>query len=291
MSLTLTCMLAASISSLGAWVSRDPELQSGPGARHVTVDIVMPSGQLATGETTTIGVRFRIAPEWHLYWNGQNDSGAAPTLDFAGSDPRLTFGAAVWPVPTRHVAEGDIVDHIYEGDRVMLVPLTVEKGVEGQVAITVRSEILVCRDACLPGRVGATANVGVGVQAGPKGPGAATLDGARAALPLPMRSDTPFDARLEDGTLIVEPRAGRRLSRLTFMPGPGCEATTLQPDCESRAEGDASPRLRVTLASQVASGIVQCEDVTGVVTNWQVDLKGEARPASPAKQGGSDSSK
>ena len=297
MSLAMTCILAASMSLPGAAVPYEPEERGGPGepggpgARHVTCDLIVPSRQLAAGSTTIIGVRFRIAPEWHLYWNGQNDSGAAPTLDFSGSDPRLTFGAALWPVPKRHVAEGDIVDHIYRGECVLLVPLTVEKGIGGPVAIKVRSEILVCREACLPGRVGATANVDVGVQAGPRGPGATTLDEATAALPLPMRSDTPFDARIDEGALIVEPQQGRRLSRLTFMPGPGCEATTLHPDCESRAEGDASPRLSVTLVSGGATGIMQCEDVSGAVTNWRVELKGRERPASPAKEGESDSSK
>ncbi len=287
MSLAMTCILVASMSLPGAALPHEPEESGGPGARHVTCDLIVPSRQLAAGSTTIIGVRFRIAPEWHLYWNGQNDSGAAPTLDFSESDPRVTFGPASWPVPKRHVAEGDIVDHIYEGDCVMLVPLTVEKDVEGDVVIKLRSEILICREACLPGRVGATTSVGVAAAAGPTSPDSATLEKVKASQPRATGAATPFDARFEDGALIVEPRPGRRLSRLTFMPGPGCEAAALHPDCESRAEGDASPRLAVRLRSKVATGIVQCEDAAGGVTNWQVDMKGKAEAAG---NGDSDSS-
>ncbi|MEY3231517.1 MAG: hypothetical protein RL689_1606 [Planctomycetota bacterium] len=272
MARTLGCILAASMLALTSGASHgvaaDPD--PGPGAKHVACDLLLPSRQLAAGTTTIIGVRFRIADEWHLYWNGQNDSGAAPTLDFSGSDPRLTFGAARWPVPTRHVAEGDIVDHIYERECVMLVPLTVAKGVEGDVTISLRSEILVCREACLPGRVGATATVRLGAEAG-EPTGAAALAKAEAALPREMKGPMPFDWRMEGSSLIVEAKSGQRLRRLTFMPGPGCEATTLQPGCESRSEGGSVPRLEVALASKQAKGIIQCEDESGGVTSWNLD--------------------
>jgi hypothetical protein len=81
----------------------------------------------------------------------------------------------------------------------------------------------------------------------------------------------PFDWRMEGSSLIVEAKAGQRLRRLTFMPGPGCEATTLQPGCESRSEGGSVPRLEVALASKRAEGIIQCEDESGVVSSWNLD--------------------
>lgn len=282
MSPTLTCILAAAMFPLGNLTPRGTDPDAGPGAKHVSCDLLLPSRRLAAGVTTTIGVRFRIADEWHLYWNGHNDSGAAPTLDFSGSDPRLTFGPAAWPVPARHVAEGDIVDHIYEGECVMLVPLTVAKGVEGDVTISLRSEILVCREACLPGRVGATATVRLGAEAG-EPTGAAALAKAEAALPREMKGPMPFDWRMEGSSLIVEAKSGQRLRRLTFMPGPGCEAASLATDCESRSGAGEVPRLEVALTSEAAKGIVQCEDEAGVVTSWSLSLSRPAEPATPSR--------
>jgi len=283
---TLTCILAAAMFPLGNLTPRGTDPDAGPGAKHVSCDLLLPSRRLAAGVTTTIGVRFRIADEWHLYWNGHNDSGAAPTLDFSGSDPRLTFGPAAWPVPARHVAEGDIVDHIYEGECVMLVPLTVGAGVEGDVTISLRSEILVCREACLPGRVGAKATVSVGAaaeKAAPATPEAAALAKAAEHLPREMKGAMPFEARLEGKTLIVETRAGHRLRRLTFMPGPGCEAASLATDCESRSGAGEVPRLEVALTSEAAKGIVQYEDEAGVVTSWSLSLSRPAEPATPSR--------
>jgi thiol:disulfide interchange protein DsbD len=176
----------------------------------VTVDVILPSNQLAAAADDDHRRAVPHRAEWHLYWNGHNDSGEAPTLDFSGSDPRLTFGAATWPVPRRHVAEGDIVDHIYEGDCVMLVPLTVEKGVAGDVVIKVRSEILVCREECLPGRLGASRRpLTLEWRRDRVVPDAATLEQATASLPRPMRR---FALRRTVGGCAVDRRAssGRR---------------------------------------------------------------------------------
>ncbi|MEI7657363.1 MAG: protein-disulfide reductase DsbD N-terminal domain-containing protein [Phycisphaerae bacterium] len=287
MPLVLTRILAASMCLPANAASPSPDPEPGPGAKHVACDLVLPREQLAADTTTTIGVRFRIAPGWHLYWNGQNDSGAAPTIDFAGSDPRLAFGPAAWPVPVRHAAEGDIVDHVYEGECLLLVPMTVAKGVEGALPIRFRSDLLVCSEACLPGRVHTTINVGAGPAAGPPGAGAAVLERATGAMAREMQGPVPFAARLESRTLFVEPRQGQQLRRLTFMPGPGCEATTLAPDCESRVDKGGTPRLEIKLNSPGASGIVQCEDDTGQVTNWRLDLRDAGVSEADARNHGS----
>lgn len=286
----LSFILAALTVSPSQPSLAEPPQASGPGARHVTCDLILPSRSLTADATTTIGVRFRIAKGWHLYWNGQNDSGAAPTLDFSGSDPRLSFGTASWPVPVRQVAEGEIVDHVYEGECIMLVPLTIAKDGAGHATITLRSDVLVCSDSCLPGRVGTTTTVGVGPHAGPPTADAAALEKAAAALPREPGQAMPFTSRLADRRLIVEPSEGRRMRRLTFMPGPGCEVARLSPDCESRGEGSRQPRLEVELHSPGASGIVQCEDDAGVVTSWRLESKGASvsggeatNAASPSK--------
>jgi hypothetical protein len=85
---------------------------------HATPEIILEDDAIAPGGTTWIGVRFKIENGWHLYWNGRNDSGSPPS--FAGELPAgYTLGEWLWPAPKRHIAPGDILDHIYE-DSVLL---------------------------------------------------------------------------------------------------------------------------------------------------------------------------
>lgn len=116
---------------------------------HAQPEVILESDAIAPGGTTWIGVRFKIEEGWHLYWNGRNDSGSAPT--FAVDLPAgYTLGEWHWPAPKRHVAPGDILDHIYEGSVLLMAPLkapptTSSNAKDGtKITIKIAADWLVC---------------------------------------------------------------------------------------------------------------------------------------------------
>lgn len=57
------------------------------------------------------------------------------------------------PVPTRYVGPGDLLDHVYEKQVLLIVPVMVPEDATPGAQMTFRAgvEWLVCKEACLPG--------------------------------------------------------------------------------------------------------------------------------------------
>lgn len=94
---------------------------------------------------TTIGIHFRIDPEWHIYWKNAGDSGAAPKFAFVSKDAAV--GPVQWPFPHR-MPLGDLTNFGYEKE--VAFPLTVDPTGEN-LRLEVKLEWLVCKVECLPG--------------------------------------------------------------------------------------------------------------------------------------------
>ncbi|MFG0305915.1 MAG: protein-disulfide reductase DsbD domain-containing protein [Phycisphaerales bacterium JB040] len=104
---------------------------------------------LVAGEVNTLGLAFELEPGWHLYFDGQNDTGFAP-------DPGIEWPegwelvAIEQPVPVRYVAAGDLLDHVLEGEPVLLLRVRVPEDEAGRtVRLRGDSSWLVCKEACL----------------------------------------------------------------------------------------------------------------------------------------------
>ncbi len=140
-------------AGVAAAMSEGQAIMAEPPANHVAVDLVVPPVPPAGGEIL-VGVRFKIEKGWHIYWNGQNDSGMSPTLSWT-LPPGYSLGEARWPSPVRHASPGNIVDHVYEREAVLLVPIRATPGATGAGPreageIAVQAEWLVCNDVCVP---------------------------------------------------------------------------------------------------------------------------------------------
>jgi DsbC/DsbD-like thiol-disulfide interchange protein len=148
--------------------------------------IAEPSG-LEPGKTTWIGVHFEIQPEWHIYWNGLNDTGFEPRVKWSLPEG-LTAGEMLWPAPKRKVAAGFILDHIYEDEVTLLVPIAVSEdfAAKGPLELKAKLEWLVCQEACIPeeAEVKLSLPVGPGKPANPDD--AKLMETSRARLPKPV---------------------------------------------------------------------------------------------------------
>lgn len=187
----------------------------------VTIAASVEPAVAAPGGRVTVFWRLRPAEGWHLYWPGRNDSGFAPrqTLELPAG---WQAGPLQWPAPERHLSAGDILDHVYEGELVLLQELTAPAGggAGGGQRLRAAWEWLACRDSCVPGRDSLAVDLAVA-------PGAAAaavspaLAAAQARLPRPLPAGI-VNVAWDGPVLHVDPLPEAAATGLVFMPDADC---------------------------------------------------------------------
>ncbi len=237
--------------------------------QHVEVTLVLSSTVATPGSTVTVGVRFTIDPGWHIYWNGRNDSGEPPrvTLELP---PGVTAGQTRWPAPTRHVLPGGILDHIYEREAVLLIPLTVAPGARPGERVRIGADCswMVCSDVCLLEKGRTETQLIIGHESPPE-PSSAAVQGLRRSeqrVPraVPEGSKALRVRRASEaapGSVWVIEAEGARV--VEFYPAADC-AGLADPIADTRAEGE---RLTVRLQATQDTENKQLRGVAGVWMN------------------------
>ena len=77
-----------------------------------------------------LGLEFRLAPHWKIYWRSPGDAGYPPRLDWAGST-NLAGATMAWPAPQRFSVLG--LDTVGYTDAVVF-PITAQLAQSGQAA-------------------------------------------------------------------------------------------------------------------------------------------------------------
>ena len=129
-----------------------PSVKAAP-AKGAKASLALDVSALKPGSTATLAIVFDIAPKWHIYWDGINDSGQPPKIVEKKLPEGVTLGDIRWPAPARHVLAGDIVDHVYETRVVLLVPVTLAKSakVGEKLAIELSLQWMECANECRMG--------------------------------------------------------------------------------------------------------------------------------------------
>ncbi len=133
------------------------------GSARVTTRIIPSSTRVREGEDEAfLTVRLLMEEGWHTYWPGLNDTGYGVSIEMEPVEG-VTFGEPIFPTPERYLAPGGIMDHVYEGRMIVLVPYTMDESVVAgdTLEFGVKTDFLVCKDVCLPGKGEAKAVVGV----------------------------------------------------------------------------------------------------------------------------------
>lgn len=169
------------------------------------------------GGTINLAVNFKIQKGWHLYWRGQNDSGFSPGFDWV-LPPGFKVGEIRWPAPHRHVSPGDLLDHIYENDLTLIIPVTAEKTLKPGTPLTIAAAAkwLVCKEACLPGDADLSITLPVVATEAEAKPSASAAKIAAAQKLIPQPAPATVTARVEGSTLV--------------LIAPGAESVTFYPD-------------------------------------------------------------
>jgi thiol:disulfide interchange protein/DsbC/DsbD-like thiol-disulfide interchange protein len=158
------------------------------GMDRVRAELVVESA-VAPGQTVLLAFKMTPAPGWHGYWQNPGDAGQGATFtwDLPGGWRTAT---PQYPTPEPYVLSG-LMNHVYEHEYAILVPLTVPATAQVGATVPVRvlAEWLACSESlCVPQDAVLTAEVRVG-QPGTRDP---RFDAWRAALPAPLGSPASF---------------------------------------------------------------------------------------------------
>ncbi len=138
--------------------------------QHLAATLRSSHQTLSAGDQFYLAFDLVIDEGWHTYWDGLSDTGYAPTISFETNTQALSFGEPVWPTPERYIAPGSILDHIYEDEIAVLIPVEVEQSASAplHVVITASIDYLICKEYCLPESAKATTAIAIASTTDPK---------------------------------------------------------------------------------------------------------------------------
>jgi thiol:disulfide interchange protein DsbD len=249
-----------------------------------TVSLVSDTDAVSPGTSFRIGLRLRLAPGWHTYWQNPGDAGLPPSLDLT-LPPGVKAGPIAWPAP-RRVAEGALVTYAYTGD--VLLPVTITPAAitpapgtplsgSGATDIVARARWLVCKEICVPEQARFTLNLPPGTAA--PSAQAPLFAAADRAIPRP----SPWLAHIApNGTLWVQ---GAELSGATVTDA------WLIPATPGTIDDAAPQRLSTgaegfTLSLKMGGAFKPTADLTGVLavldrSGQETDVALTATPGAP----------
>lgn len=258
-------LLLALIWSMLALLAARPALAQ---PTHIAAELVA-EAPAAPGQTVTLAFHMRPAKGWHGYWANPGDAGFGMALKWvlpAGA----TVGALRYPVPETLIVSS-LMNHVYEHDYAVLVPLTLPAGAApgARLPVSVEASWLACTDqVCVPERAvlqtvvttappGAAANAGAAhdprfdawrarlpAPLGAKAQFALTADRIRLGIPLPagLPLENPhFFAAAEHVTAYAAPQVFRRKGDLLIVE-------LARPKVAAASPGDIAGVLRLNAA-------------------------------------------
>jgi thiol:disulfide interchange protein DsbD len=152
----VSLLLAGASSTNAAAIAGEPPAKPAgsagePALQHATPKLIADVAALVPGQTAHLLISFEIRPHWHMYWNGQNDTGLPATWKPVDWPEGFALGESGWPGPKRIVLDGGIRDHIYEGQFGVVVELKVPATAKPGTSVTLplHVEWMVCDRLCV----------------------------------------------------------------------------------------------------------------------------------------------
>src|SRR4051812_11332120 len=116
---------------------------------HVEAELVTDKLAAQPGRPATVGLKLRMASEWHTYWKNPGDSGLPTRIQWVLPEG-WKAGEIQWPYP-KNLPVGPLMNYGYEDEVVLLTELTPPADARpGSYPVKAKAEWLVCKDICIP---------------------------------------------------------------------------------------------------------------------------------------------
>ena len=254
---------------------------------HLEIELVSEAKAIRPGSRSTLGLRFKIEPKWHVYWKNPGDSGDSPKVTW--TLPRgASAGPIQWPAPVRlHV--GPLAAFAYVDEFVLPVRVTWPDALPaGPVEIRAHVDWLVCQEECTPG----DADLSLRLPAAEGDPEpdprwAPLFAGARALLPRPLPPGAASMARGASGYALTVAKGGpwdAPAAAVEFFPEDdvlanaarqpvtrGPEGTTLALAPSARAQAKPSALRGVLVVGAEPSRVAFAVDTSSVPVRRNTD--------------------
>ena len=139
----IAALLGLLFGAAGAQAAATPWLDHD----HAQVRLVAESDTAGQADKINLGLQFKLAPGWKIYWRSPGDAGFPPSLDWQGSD-NLGDAEIRWPAPHRFALFG-LQTFGYGGEVVLPIAARLERPGEA-VALRAALSYLVCSEICVP---------------------------------------------------------------------------------------------------------------------------------------------
>jgi DsbC/DsbD-like thiol-disulfide interchange protein len=240
----------ASSQATGTAPVRVAPARAESGESLVSTDLVALDGAIEPGKPFALGVRFTIAPKWHVYWKNPGDSGGAPGI-LIEVPKGFSVGPVEYPRPVvlekpEEVTIGYERQVIY---RVMITPPATFDGLPPAITLVGKLDWMVCHERCLMGRRE------VKVELPLNAPIPSELTAKPGEFPSAAK-DLGIDATLEGETLILRAASLPKGTVLRFLPDvtPGVSYGATVPAAVVATDEGATARIPLTIKPQNALG-------------------------------------
>jgi thiol:disulfide interchange protein DsbD len=265
MGLNLTALAAVlALGAIAAPAHAAPLVRT----EHVEAELVTERDSAQPGKPAVVGLKLRMAPEWHTYWKNPGDSGLPTRIQWVLPEG-WKAGGIQWPYP-KPLPVGPLMNYGYEDDVVLLTELTPPAGARpGSYPVKAKADWLVCKDVCIPekGELDITIPVAAGEPAiNPRFQ--AHIERARTQLPVEAPG-WKFESALQAGALVVRlvPPAGAAAPKsIRFFPERELLIEPAAPQKVTR-EGNAV-RIEMKLAEPPLAGVKSVAGVAVSEDGW-----------------------
>ncbi len=262
--------------------------QTHNGVELVKADLIADTTAIVAGKPFTVGLRLKMAPHWHTYWQYPGDAGLPTTIAWQLPDG-FKADPIQWPIPEKIDSPGDIVNYGYSDEVVLLTEITPPAQIaEKEITLKAKTEWLVCAEICVPG----DATLELKLPATSGGASAAHADifqKYRAQLPratgYAAQAGFGVNRAVESNDLVWHFSGAKSLvgKKLEFFPLPPENVEVGHPIVEEAGDLNGIDRIGVRLP--IATNIKDAAKVSGVLA---VGSEGGSRvgwiiqPESPA---------
>ncbi|MCE5230358.1 thioredoxin family protein [bacterium] len=182
----------------------------------VTPKLVADVTSIEPGKTFRLGILYKMAPDWHIYWLTPGDAGLTPEMNFTLPEG-FTAGPIQWPVPQRLTLE-EIVGYCYAEEVLLFMTVTAPASLPEKIEFSADLKWLACRQECVPGEA---KGLKLTLAAGPAKPSAEKALFDKYAALVPKAGSMDLDLKY-DGPQTVAPGA-EVTATLTLAPKNGAK--------------------------------------------------------------------